>query len=202
MRPGRKVAAIYAPAVTFRFTTAGESHGPGLVAIVEGIPAGLELDRETLDRDMARRLWVAGVDRPGKRQSALVMRAYPSIVRAASLGTKEKVAYLDRCLKVSKYNEDAWLRLADLANKYVSDQEPWKLVKSDRDRAATVLHVAVPTLPFGGVGASGMGAYHGKAGFDTFTHRKGVLARSTRLDPKLAYPPYTKVKERIVRRFL
>jgi chorismate synthase len=39
----------------FRFTTAGESHGPGLVAIVEGLPAGLELDREALDRDMARR---------------------------------------------------------------------------------------------------------------------------------------------------
>jgi chorismate synthase len=39
---------------TFRFTTAGESHGPGLVAIVEGMPAGLELDREALDRDMAR----------------------------------------------------------------------------------------------------------------------------------------------------
>ncbi len=39
----------------FRFTTAGESHGPGLVAIVEGLPSGLELDREALDRDMARR---------------------------------------------------------------------------------------------------------------------------------------------------
>src|ERR671925_1495828 len=39
----------------FRFTTAGESHGPGLVAIVEGLPAGLELDRERLDREMARR---------------------------------------------------------------------------------------------------------------------------------------------------
>jgi chorismate synthase len=39
----------------FRFTTAGESHGPGLVTIVEGVPAGLELDREALDRDMARR---------------------------------------------------------------------------------------------------------------------------------------------------
>src|SRR5213596_3464943 len=38
-----------------RFTTAGESHGPGLVAIVEGLPAGLELDRERLDREMARR---------------------------------------------------------------------------------------------------------------------------------------------------
>lgn len=41
--------------MSFRFTTAGESHGPGLVTIVEGLPAGLELDRETLDRDMARR---------------------------------------------------------------------------------------------------------------------------------------------------
>jgi chorismate synthase len=40
---------------SFRFTTAGESHGPGLVAIVEGMPAGLALDREALDRDMARR---------------------------------------------------------------------------------------------------------------------------------------------------
>src|SRR4051795_9170538 len=39
----------------FRFKTAGESHGPGLVAIVEGLPAGLELDRAALDRDMARR---------------------------------------------------------------------------------------------------------------------------------------------------
>jgi chorismate synthase len=40
---------------TLRFTTAGESHGPGLVAIVEGLPAGLELDRERIDREMARR---------------------------------------------------------------------------------------------------------------------------------------------------
>src|SRR6187397_419416 len=39
----------------FRFVRAGESHGPGLVAVVEGLPAGLELDREALDRDMARR---------------------------------------------------------------------------------------------------------------------------------------------------
>ena len=62
-------------------------------------------------------------------------------------------------------------------------------------------HVAVPDLPFGGVGASGMGAYHGKAGFDVFSHRKSVLALDA-LDPKLGYPPYTKLKERIIRRFL
>src|SRR5256885_14705178 len=40
---------------SLRFTTAGESHGPGLVAIVEGLPAGLGLDRERIDREMARR---------------------------------------------------------------------------------------------------------------------------------------------------
>jgi aldehyde dehydrogenase (NAD+) len=67
---------------------------------------------------------------------------------------------------------------------------------------ATVMHVAIPELPFAGVGASGMGAYHGKAGFDVFSHRKSVLVKPTRLDPKLAYPPYTKLKERIIRRFL
>ncbi len=41
--------------MAFRFVTAGESHGPGLVAVGEGLPAGLALDREALDRDMARR---------------------------------------------------------------------------------------------------------------------------------------------------
>jgi chorismate synthase len=50
-----EAAAIYAGGVTLRFTTAGESHGPGLVAIVEGLPAGLELERAALDREMTRR---------------------------------------------------------------------------------------------------------------------------------------------------
>jgi aldehyde dehydrogenase (NAD+) len=67
---------------------------------------------------------------------------------------------------------------------------------------ATVMHVAVPELPFGGVGASGFGAYHGKASFDVFSHKKSVLTKPTRPDPKITYPPYTKLKERIIRRFL
>ena len=53
---------------------------------------------------------------------------------------------------------------------------------------ATLFHFTVPGLPFGGVGESGMGAYHGRATFDTFTHRKSVLSRPTRLDPSIAYP--------------
>jgi coniferyl-aldehyde dehydrogenase len=69
----------------------------------------------------------------------------------------------------------------------------------------TLLHVAVEDLPFGGIGPSGMGAYHGKAGFDTFSHRKSVLEvrglfglnflRGT----KLARPPYGKGVERLLR---
>ena len=53
-----------------------------------------------------------------------------------------------------------------------------------------VLQAGVPDLPFGGVGASGMGAYHGKAGFDTFSHRRSVLRRPFRLDAPFRYPPY------------
>ncbi|GAB2239090.1 hypothetical protein Droror1_Dr00025003 [Drosera rotundifolia] len=53
-----------------------------------------------------------------------------------------------------------------------------------------VLHLTVPGLPFGGVGESGIGAYHGKFSFDTFSHKKAVLHRSFTGDSRLRYPPY------------
>jgi aldehyde dehydrogenase (NAD+) len=62
-----------------------------------------------------------------------------------------------------------------------------------------VLHIAPNELPFGGVGPSGMGAYHGKAGFDTFSHHKSILHKPQRPDPKLLYPPYTGLKAKIVK---
>lgn len=64
------------------------------------------------------------------------------------------------------------------------------------------LHLGVPELPFGGVGESGMGAYHGRASFETFSHRKAVLVKSTKVDPPLFYPPYTEAKARWLRRLL
>lgn len=54
----------------------------------------------------------------------------------------------------------------------------------------TVLHIANKKLPFGGVGASGIGAYHGKTSFDIFSHAKAVLKKGTWLDIPLRYPPY------------
>ena len=54
----------------------------------------------------------------------------------------------------------------------------------------TVMQYGVPALPFGGIGKSGMGCYHGQASFDTFSHYKGVLNRSFWLETNLRFPPY------------
>ena len=64
----------------------------------------------------------------------------------------------------------------------------------------TLLHIAPPDLPFGGVGPSGMGAYHGQTGFDTFSHLRSVYDRSVRPDPSLIYPPFGGWKERLIKR--
>ena len=54
----------------------------------------------------------------------------------------------------------------------------------------TMVHIATHSLPFGGVGDSGMGSYHGKLSFNTFTHMKSILVKSNKLDIKLRYAPY------------
>jgi len=65
-----------------------------------------------------------------------------------------------------------------------------------------VSHLLVPRLPFGGVGPSGQGAYHGRWGFEEFTHHKSVMDRPTWMELSVLYPPYTQLKERIARRLL
>lgn len=64
------------------------------------------------------------------------------------------------------------------------------------------LHLAVPGLPFGGVGESGMGAYHGRHGFETFSHLKAVLKKPFMVDPDLLYPPYGESKSKWIKRIL
>lgn len=54
----------------------------------------------------------------------------------------------------------------------------------------TIMHLASNRMPFGGVGESGMGSYHGKTSFDTFSHKKSILFKSNMLDIPLRYPPY------------
>ncbi|KAL1215771.1 Aldehyde dehydrogenase family 3 member I1 [Cardamine amara subsp. amara] len=66
----------------------------------------------------------------------------------------------------------------------------------------TVVHVTVKDLPFGGVGESGIGAYHGKFSYETFSHKKGVLYRSFTGDSDLRYPPYTPKKKMVLKALL
>lgn len=66
----------------------------------------------------------------------------------------------------------------------------------------TLLHYANPHLPFGGVGFSGMGRYHGQYGFKTFSHAKALLHKPFGGEPKLQYQPYTKCKLKLLRKFL
>ena len=54
----------------------------------------------------------------------------------------------------------------------------------------TIMHITEENLPFGGVGNSGMGSYHGKKSFETFTHYKSILNKSNVIDFKFKYPPY------------
>jgi acyl-CoA reductase-like NAD-dependent aldehyde dehydrogenase len=64
----------------------------------------------------------------------------------------------------------------------------------------TILHISNSSMPFGGVGESGMGAYHGRHSFETFSHRKSVLTRGFRFDPSFLYPPYRGWKTRLFRK--
>ncbi len=66
----------------------------------------------------------------------------------------------------------------------------------------TIVHLATSHMPFGGVGSSGMGSYHGKASFDTFSHTKSILKKSNWLDLPVRYHPYTPAKERLLRLLL
>ena len=66
----------------------------------------------------------------------------------------------------------------------------------------TLLHHANERLPFGGVGESGIGNYHGRFGFETFSHKRAVVRKSVYPEVPLAYPPYTKLKDFLLRRIL
>lgn len=66
----------------------------------------------------------------------------------------------------------------------------------------TIMHITNPNLPFGGVGNSGMGSYHGKAGFECFSHMKSVLKKANFADPNLRYPPFTSKKLKLAKRVL
>jgi len=65
-----------------------------------------------------------------------------------------------------------------------------------------VIHLATSAMGFGGVGESGMGAYHGRAGFEAFSHCKSIVDKKTWLDLPMRYQPYTAARDRLIRLFV
>ncbi|MCM1046187.1 MAG: aldehyde dehydrogenase [Candidatus Gastranaerophilales bacterium] len=66
----------------------------------------------------------------------------------------------------------------------------------------TIIHLATNSMGFGGLGESGMGSYHGEAGFDTFSHYKSIVDKKTWLDLPMRYQPYRSVNDWLIRKFL
>ncbi len=66
----------------------------------------------------------------------------------------------------------------------------------------TIIHLATTEMGFGGFGESGMGSYHGKVGFDTFSHYKSIVDKKTWIDLPMRYQPYRKLHEKMIRFFL
>ena len=66
----------------------------------------------------------------------------------------------------------------------------------------TVIHLATCSMPFGGIGESGMGSYHGKTGFESFSHFRSIVDKKTWMDLPIRYQKYTQKKEKLLRLFL
>ena len=84
--------------------------------------------------------------------------------------------------------------VSDVKDRFMHETTSGSLVVND-----VVIHMPEPELPFGGVGNSGMGAYHGKFSYETFTHAKGVLRKTSRFDVPVRYAPYTNQKAKLLR---
>ena len=66
----------------------------------------------------------------------------------------------------------------------------------------TIMHLASTEMGFGGVGNSGMGSYHGKKSFDTFSHEKSVLKKSNLIDMPMRYQPYKETYLKLIKKIL
>lgn len=85
----------------------------------------------------------------------------------------------------------------DIKELYINGTSSGALMFND-----TVIHFTNQNLPFGGVGSSGLGKYHGKYTFNTFTHYKALVDNKSNIDINLKYPPYTKKKMKLVRKII
>lgn len=108
------------------------------------------------------------------------------------------VSDLDEAIKIANEVQDTPLGIYPFGNR----QETEKVLSQTRSGGASIndgfFHASIPTMPFGGVGSSGQGAYRGRASFDVFTHRRSITTTPAWIEGMLdiRYPPYTLAKQK------
>jgi hypothetical protein len=125
------VAKAGATGVKFQLVSDGRTRGFERDAFYVGHLTDPHTGKRILDRDMERQLSVVGADPLAQRQARLAMRAYPAVVKEASLDVKERIAFLDRCLQVCPRAEGPWLEFARMT-KMGELSGSWKSVAAAR----------------------------------------------------------------------
>lgn len=152
----------------------------------------------------------------GGQSDAEALRIAPTILRNVDLDsplmTEEIFGPILPVIEVESFDaalEFIAQRPTPLAAYLMSESPRLQSIFSDRVRAGAIVHNApmthliVPTLPFGGVGDSGMGSYHGKHGFDRLSQMRPELSKTTMIDTLNAiYPPYSWAKRKIIDKLL
>jgi hypothetical protein len=135
-----KPAGSKAPAaggkVRFTLVSDGRTRGFERDLFYTGWVTDPQTGEKLLDRDMDRRLWTVGQGPEAKRQADLAMRAYPGLRDRKGLDTAARIAYLDRVLRVSPYNEQAWVELASMAK---AGELPRAGIGTPRARSSTLV---------------------------------------------------------------
>ncbi|KAL6522174.1 hypothetical protein OROMI_032051 [Orobanche minor] len=102
-----------------------------------------------------------------------------------------EVNKIEECFRVINVKEKPLAAYVFTNDKNLKDEFTRNVAAGGMAINDTVLHFVEPGLPFGGVGESGTGAYHGKYSFDAFSHKKAVLRRGFGVEVCARYPPYT-----------
>ena len=167
-------------------------HFERLVSLQTGGTVAIGGENDAADRYIAPTVLV-DVDRDAPIMNEEIFGPLLPIIGVSS--TEESIAYINahpHPLALYVFSEDKRV-VADVLSRTTAGGVTVN---------GTIMHLTNPNLPFGGIGESGMGGYHGKSGVRLFQHMKPVLTRGTKLDPSLAYPPYTERKAKIFRKVL
>ncbi len=126
----------------------------------------------------------------------------PIIVKRQESGAKNQDSFVDWAIDFIR-NHPAPLALYIFTNDKKTEKRFLQTVQFGGGCVNdTIMHLATSEMAFGGIGNSGMGSYHGKKSFETFSHEKSIVKKSQWLDLPIRYQPYTSFKQWLVRLFL